>query len=164
MMALVLFDNSKLFRDIAQSKSISRGASAPLPEGAASRRLPEAAEDLRSVAGRSSRSGTGQLSGGDQGSGGDSVAGRGNGGGDGGIASAGAESRPAAGRSGWTGVYRLRRGSVDTARAGPLLPRPGHRDPPGHAVRQHSDDQGSGGTGVGDQHSTAAHDPVGGGA
>jgi len=42
MMALVLFDNSKLFRDIAQSKSISRGASQNgISQSAASQHLQE---------------------------------------------------------------------------------------------------------------------------
>src|SRR6266571_5068935 len=47
MMALVLFDNSKLFRDIAQSKSISRGASQNgISQSAASQHLQELEKKL----------------------------------------------------------------------------------------------------------------------
>src|SRR6202030_567707 len=91
---------------------------APLPQRPTSSGLPASAKDLRSAAGRPGRSRTDQLPGGDQGTGGDPLAGGGNVGGGGGLASIGGESCPAAGRSEWAGLHRLRRRPLDPPRAG----------------------------------------------
>ena len=50
MMILVLFDNSKLFRDIAQARSVSRGASQNgISQSAASQHIQELEKKLRDI-------------------------------------------------------------------------------------------------------------------